>query len=264
MIDIYKAAQKALEALVQIHPGNMTPMAEEAWNKAIVMLGAALAKQRAPQPAKPAEQPVATVLQFDGEKIIDASMAFFDKYPIGTELYVAPQPAIPPGWAEAYAAFKGAFDMPLARRRDSSEYAQEARRLLREFNDAMHAATDAPQPAKREQEPVEIEMPEYHSHGMGCGLEDRGITDRYEAMEYGWYEAIDRVKEELANFGPLYTAPQPRRRLTNEEIDNTTRKQVDDLLDHIYEYGTAAEGIDYRVRAIARAIERAHGIGEHE
>ena len=60
---------------------------------------------------------------------------------------------------------------------------------------------------------------------------------------------------------PVYTAPQPRRRLTDEEIDNTTRKQVDDLLDHIYEYGTAAEGIDYRLRAIARAIERAHGIG---
>ena len=59
----------------------------------------------------------------------------------------APQPAIPPGWAEAYAAFKGAFDMPLARRRDSSEYAQEARRLLREFNDAMHAAPEEPQPA---------------------------------------------------------------------------------------------------------------------
>ena len=55
----------------------------------------------------------------------------------------------------------------------------------------------------------------------------------------------------------LYTAPQPRRRLTDEEIDNTTRKQVDDLLDHIYEYGTAAEGIDFRVRAIARAIEAA-------
>ena len=128
----------------------------------------------------------------------------------------------------------------------------------------LHWLHTAPQPAKREQEPVEIEMPEYHSHGMGCGLEDRGITDRYEAMEYGWYEAIDRVKEELANFGPLYTAPQPRRRLTDEEIDNTTRKQVDDLLDHIYEYGTAAEGIIERVRAIARAIERAHGIGEHE
>ena len=62
-----------------------------------------------------------------------------------------------------------------------------------------------------------------------------------------------------------YAVSQPKAEpLTDEEIDNTTRKQVDDLLDHIYEYGTAAEGIDYRVRAIAHAIERAHGIGEHE
>jgi hypothetical protein len=38
----------------------------------------------------PAQQPVATVIQFDGEKIIDASMEFFDKYPIGTELYATP------------------------------------------------------------------------------------------------------------------------------------------------------------------------------
>lgn len=62
-----------------------------------------------------------------------------------------------------------------------------------------------------------------------------------------------------------YAVSQPKAEpLTDEEIDNTIRKQVDDLLDHIYEYGTAAEGIDYRVRAIARAIERAHGIGDHE
>ena len=49
MTDIYKAAQQALDALVQIHPANMTPMAEEVWNKAIVMLGAALAEQPAEQ-----------------------------------------------------------------------------------------------------------------------------------------------------------------------------------------------------------------------
>ena len=78
----------------------------------------------------------------------------------------------------------------------------------RQLSEALRAALAEP----AEQEPVEIEMPEYHSHGMGCGLEDRGITDRYEAMEYGWYEAIDRVKEELASFGPLYTAPQPVKR----------------------------------------------------
>jgi hypothetical protein len=38
----------------------------------------------------PAQEPVATVIQFDGEKIIDASMELFDKYPIGTELYTTP------------------------------------------------------------------------------------------------------------------------------------------------------------------------------
>ncbi|QHC34125.1 hypothetical protein [Komagataeibacter xylinus] len=40
-------------------------------------------------------------------------------------------------------------------------------------------------------------MPEYHDQGMGCGLEDRGITDRYEAMGYGWDQALERVCSEL-------------------------------------------------------------------
>lgn len=35
--------------------------------------------------------------------------------------------------------------------------------------------------------------PEYHSHGMGCGLEDRDITDRYDAMAHGWEKAMERV-----------------------------------------------------------------------
>lgn len=39
--------------------------------------------------------------------------------------------------------------------------------------------------------------PQYHSEGMGCGLEDRGITDRYEAMRHGWDEAMERVYGEV-------------------------------------------------------------------
>lgn len=35
--------------------------------------------------------------------------------------------------------------------------------------------------------------PEYHDQGMGCGLEDRGITDRYVAMQHGWEQAMERV-----------------------------------------------------------------------
>jgi len=54
-------------------------------------------------------------------------------------------------------------------------------------------------------EPVEIDWPEYNAEAMGCGLEDRGITDRYEAMRYGWDEAMERVAERLPE--PLYLAP---------------------------------------------------------
>ena len=37
----------------------------------------------------------------------------------------------------------------------------------------------------------------YHHSGMGCGIEDRGIHDRYEACEYGWEEAMERVAERM-------------------------------------------------------------------
>jgi hypothetical protein len=38
---------------------------------------------------------------------------------------------------------------------------------------------------------------EYHHQGMGCGIEDRGITDRYEAMSFGWDSAEDRYNSEV-------------------------------------------------------------------
>jgi hypothetical protein len=56
----------------------------------------------------------------------------------------ASAPAVLPGWPEAYAAFQGAFDTPLARRKDNSDFAQDARRRLREFNEAMLAAAPNP------------------------------------------------------------------------------------------------------------------------
>ena len=45
----------------------------------------------------------------------------------------------------------------------------------------------------------EIEEINYYPQGMGCGLEDRGITDRYEACEYGWNNAIEAVIETINN-----------------------------------------------------------------
>ncbi len=55
-------------------------------------------------------------------------------------------------------------------------------------------------------EPFEVDWPEYHQRAMGCGLEDRGIRDRYEAMQYGWDQAIERVAERLPE--TLYATPQ--------------------------------------------------------
>lgn len=57
------------------------------------------------------------------------------------------------------------------------------------------------------QEPYEIEYPEYHQHGRGCGLEDRNITDRYKAMAYGWDCAINAMAECIPD--RLYEHPLP-------------------------------------------------------
>jgi hypothetical protein len=70
--------------------------------------------------------------------------------------------------------------------------------------------------AKPESEQFEIDWPEYHDEGMGCGLEDRNITDRYDAMRYGWDEAIDSVARCIPD--ELYTSPRPMHRMTDEEI----------------------------------------------
>ncbi len=51
-------------------------------------------------------------------------------------------------------------------------------------------------------------------------------------------------------------APPARQPLTDEEIDKATAQERDALLDHIYEYGTAAEGVLERARKLCRAVER--------
>lgn len=45
----------------------------------------------------------------------------------------------------------------------------------------------------------EIENLNYYPDGMGCGIEDCCITDRYEACEYGWNKAIEAVIEAINN-----------------------------------------------------------------
>ena len=43
----------------------------------------------------------------------------------------------------------------------------------------------------------EVNNIEYHIQGMGCGLEDIGVTDRYDAMAHGWDEAMESVGRTL-------------------------------------------------------------------
>jgi hypothetical protein len=62
-----EAMKLALEALEGIHPGNMTPMAEEYWNKAIAAL-----KERLAQPAQ------RTWVGLTDEDIGDAYVAWDD------------------------------------------------------------------------------------------------------------------------------------------------------------------------------------------
>ena len=45
----------------------------------------------------------------------------------------------------------------------------------------------------------EIDRMVYPAEGIGCGLEDVSITDKYESAEYGWNEAIERVTEIIRN-----------------------------------------------------------------
>ncbi len=44
---------------------------------------------------------------------------------------------------------------------------------------------------------------EYNHQGMGCGLEDRNITNRYDAMEYGFNKGVERVFEAIKNINTI-------------------------------------------------------------
>ena len=52
----------------------------------------------------------------------------------------------------------------------------------------------------------EPEWPDYHEQGMGCGLEDRGITDRYDACRHGWVDGVEACQRAFDN----WRATQPQ------------------------------------------------------
>lgn len=56
-------------------------------------------------------------------------------------------------WPDTLAAFRGAFDTPLARRRDNSEYAEDARDRMRTFNETLF-----PEPALSHEEQARLQV----------------------------------------------------------------------------------------------------------
>ena len=102
-------------------------------------------------------------------------------------------------------------------------------------------------------------------------LAEAAVAEQHKKQEQGEPVAIvdanddgywaDILPDRSVKVGQLlYTTPQQRKPLTDEQIDKAIQSAGDALLDHIYEYGTAAEGVTERIRAVARAIEAAHGI----
>ena len=92
----------------------------------------------------------------------------------------------PHGWQKRVNDLIRAQDQELATLRASEAAALER---VKRLETALTEITDALK-----------DEPEYHEQGMGCGLEDRNITDRYEAMSYGWSAAMDRVYDEQINY----------------------------------------------------------------
>ena len=98
-----EAMQMALEALEQIHPGNLTPMAEEAWNKAITALRQALEEK---------QEPVAWL--DPEENISDEAFTWSQSKHHTVPLYTAPQKKEWVGLTDEevmVAAWKAGFDI---------------------------------------------------------------------------------------------------------------------------------------------------------
>lgn len=57
-------------------------------------------------------------------------------------------------------------------------------------------------------DPLEIDWPTLNSNALGCGVEDRGLHDRYECAEYGWQDGMDMAASRVPDV--IYDADQMR------------------------------------------------------
>lgn len=65
---------------------------------------------------------------------------------------------------------------------------------------------------------IDPERPAYNGISIGCGLEDNCITDRYQAAEYGWMDALERYEEKFPEWVRL--EPETVTRCTEKRDKN--------------------------------------------
>lgn len=95
--------------------------------------------------------------------------------------------------------------------------------------------------------------PEYHEQGMGCGLEDRGITDRYEAMRHGWEQAMERVYGENIAWAKDTLSSALSRTASQPDSDASGLKA---MFDAVEPAGDLDQVAGQRARFEAAVIER--------
>jgi len=114
-------------------------------------------------------------------------------------------------WAESVCGSSGTIERNTRMEsylKDKDDSIQQAEQRMMQENKALTAKLEASEAQNAvsyqagKQEMVkelaeEIDDIQYNSQAEGCGLEDRGITDRYEAMAHGWERHKDAVTELL-------------------------------------------------------------------
>lgn len=93
-------------------------------------------------------------------------------------------------------------------------------------------------------------LPEYQYDGMGCGIEDRGITDRYEAARYGWDEAMERIYSEVMPCAADIETPA-----TDAYLNSVQAEGAEALTQILQVMMDAGDFVGDEVGAIAGAID---------
>lgn len=102
-------------------------------------------------------------------------------------------------------------------------------------------------------EPFVPKWPTLNLHALGCGVEDRGLRDRYECAEYGWEHGVDRAAEAVPE--EIFTADQMREYALADRAANPDAADLAAVYD-AFDIGSAARTIDTLLMCIKNAVRR--------